>query len=169
MSSHTPAPGPAPARFGLAGRMAAMFIDSRLTPIAVAASLLLGLFAVLMLPREEEPQIKVPMVNVLVGMPGSTAAEVENLRRPLRARVRADPPEIAPRRPGEQAEAGQLLRRQVLARVAVHSSNQIIAARQSANPVAESGAPVAITTAPETTEIAPETAEQTEPQDGVPR
>ncbi len=61
-----------------------MFAQSKLTPIAVLASVLLGLFAVLMLPREEEPQIKVPMVDVLVGMPGATAREVENrVTRPL--------------------------------------------------------------------------------------
>ncbi|MBA4136840.1 MAG: multidrug transporter AcrB [Opitutus sp.] len=80
-------PGLVPAtarRFGLAGRMAAMFIDSKLTPIMVAASLLLGGFAVLMLPREEEPQIKVPMIDVMVGMPGATAQEVENrVTRPM--------------------------------------------------------------------------------------
>lgn len=71
-------------RYGFAGRMAAMFIDSRLTPIVVAASLLLGVFAVLMLPREEEPQIKVPMVDVMVGMPGASAHEVENrVTRPM--------------------------------------------------------------------------------------
>ncbi|EDY83022.1 RND transporter, HAE1/HME family, permease protein [Verrucomicrobiia bacterium DG1235] len=69
---------------GFAGRLAAMFIESKLTPLAVAASLLLGLFAVLMLPREEEPQIKVPMIDVMVGMPGATAAEVENrVTRPM--------------------------------------------------------------------------------------
>ncbi len=76
-------PGAAPAR-GFAGRLAEMFTDSRLTPLAVAASLLLGLFAVIMLPREEEPQIKVPMVDVLVAMPGATAQEVENrVTRPM--------------------------------------------------------------------------------------
>ena len=75
---------PDPAKYGFAGRMAALFIDSKLTPIVVAASLLLGFFAVLMLPREEEPQIKVPMVDVMVGMPGATAAEVENrITRPM--------------------------------------------------------------------------------------
>ena len=69
---------------GLAGRLAAGFADSRLTPLAVLASLLLGVFAVLMLPREEEPQIKVPMIDVLVAMPGATAAEVENrVTRPM--------------------------------------------------------------------------------------
>jgi len=74
----------APRQYGIAGRMAAMFIDSKLTPIVVAASLLLGLFAVLMLPREEEPQIKVPMIDVMVGMPGASAPEVENrVTRPM--------------------------------------------------------------------------------------
>ena len=73
-----------PARYGFAGRMASVFIDSKLTPILVAASLLLGVFAVLLLPREEEPQIKVPMIDVMVAMPGATAHEVENrVTRPM--------------------------------------------------------------------------------------
>jgi multidrug efflux pump subunit AcrB len=65
-------------RFGFAGKVSSLFIDSRLTPIIVAASLLLGLFAVIVLPREEEPQIKVPMIDVLVSMPGADASDVEN-------------------------------------------------------------------------------------------
>ncbi len=69
---------------GFAGRLAGMFIDSRITPLLVLASLLLGVFAVIMLPREEEPQIKVPMVDVMVAMPGATAHEVENrVTRPM--------------------------------------------------------------------------------------
>ena len=62
---------------GIAGRIAQTFIDSKLTLLIVIASILLGLFAVVMLPREEEPQIKVPMVDVLVSMPGFHAKEVE--------------------------------------------------------------------------------------------
>ena len=62
---------------GIAGRVAQSFIDSKLTLLIVIASLLLGVFAVVMLPREEEPQIKVPMVDVLVSMPGFHAKEVE--------------------------------------------------------------------------------------------
>jgi multidrug efflux pump subunit AcrB len=62
---------------GIAGRVARAFIDSKLTPLIIIASVLLGLLAVLLLPREEEPQIKVPMVDVLVSMPGSSAKEVE--------------------------------------------------------------------------------------------
>ncbi len=62
---------------GIAGRIARTFIDSKLTPLVVITSVLLGLAAVWMLPREEEPQIKVPIVDVLVSMPGFTAKEVE--------------------------------------------------------------------------------------------
>jgi multidrug efflux pump subunit AcrB len=62
---------------GFAGRIAKAFIDSKLTPLVVLSSVLLGLGAVLLLPREEEPQIKVPMIDVMVGMPGFSAKEVE--------------------------------------------------------------------------------------------
>ena len=62
---------------GIAGRVAHAFIDSKLSPLIIITSVLLGVFAVLLLPREEEPQIKVPMVDVLVSMPGFSAKEVE--------------------------------------------------------------------------------------------
>ena len=69
---------------GLAGRLATAFINSRLTPLLIVASLVLGLFAVIALPREEEPQIVVPMIDVFVQMPGASAAEVEQrIARPL--------------------------------------------------------------------------------------
>ncbi len=75
---------PAPPHFGFAGRLAAFFLDSKLTPIAIIASIVLGVFAVFQLPREEEPQIKVPMVDVIVAMPGASAREVENrVTRPM--------------------------------------------------------------------------------------
>nr|WP_245555022.1 efflux RND transporter permease subunit [Geopsychrobacter electrodiphilus] len=57
--------------------MAAIFVNSRLTPMAIIFSLLLGFMAITLLPREEEPQIKVPMIDVLVSMPGATPSEVE--------------------------------------------------------------------------------------------
>ena len=66
-----------PPSLGLAGRIAHTFVDSRLTPLFVIASVLAGVFAVALLPREEEPQIKVPMIDVLVAMPGFSAEEVE--------------------------------------------------------------------------------------------
>ena len=68
---------PSSSHLGIAGRIAAAFIDSKLTPLVVIASVLLGAAAVVLLPREEEPQIKVPMVDVMVSMPGSTAKEIE--------------------------------------------------------------------------------------------
>ncbi|HBJ86828.1 MAG TPA: hypothetical protein DDZ88_23820, partial [Verrucomicrobiales bacterium] len=68
---------PSTSHLGIAGRIAAMFIDSKLTPLIVIASVLLGAAAVVLLPREEEPQIKVPMVDVMVSMPGSSAKEIE--------------------------------------------------------------------------------------------
>ncbi len=66
-------------RPGFAGRLAAFFVDSKLTVIGIIASLLMGVFAVVMLPREEEPQIKVPMIDVMVSMPGASPKEVEQL------------------------------------------------------------------------------------------
>jgi multidrug efflux pump subunit AcrB len=62
---------------GPAGKLARAWIDSKLTPLVIAAAVLLGLFAVWKLPREEEPQIIVPMVDVSVAMPGASAREVE--------------------------------------------------------------------------------------------
>jgi multidrug efflux pump subunit AcrB len=62
---------------GAAGKVARAFIDSPLTPLFIAASILLGVFAVVNLPREEEPQIIVPMIDVFVSMPGASAREVE--------------------------------------------------------------------------------------------
>jgi multidrug efflux pump subunit AcrB len=62
---------------GFAGRIAKAFIDSKLTPVIIIASLLMGILAVVLLPREEEPQIKVPMIDVMVSMPGATPKEVE--------------------------------------------------------------------------------------------
>ena len=62
---------------GFAGKIAHAFIDSQLTPLLIVAALLLGLFSVLQTPREEEPQIVVPMLDVFVAMPGASAQEVE--------------------------------------------------------------------------------------------
>ncbi|MCC7374575.1 MAG: efflux RND transporter permease subunit [Verrucomicrobiales bacterium] len=62
---------------GLAGRVARAFIDSKLTPLIIITSVLCGAAAIILLPREEEPQIRAPMVDVLVSMPGFSAKEVE--------------------------------------------------------------------------------------------
>ena len=69
---------------GIAGKFASIWIGSKLTPLVIAGSLLLGAFAVWKLPREEEPQIIVPMVDVFVEMPGASAREVEQrVTRPM--------------------------------------------------------------------------------------
>jgi len=65
------------AHSGLAGKIAGYFINSKLTPLIIIASILLGMAAVIALPREEEPQIIVPMIDVFVQMPGASAKEVE--------------------------------------------------------------------------------------------
>ena len=64
-------------QLGIAGKIASLFIDSKLTPLIIIASILLGLAALMALPREEEPQIIVPMIDVFVQMPGASAKEVE--------------------------------------------------------------------------------------------
>jgi multidrug efflux pump subunit AcrB len=66
-------------RLGFSGRVARLFLDSSLTPLLGLTALLLGLFAVLVTPREEEPQINVTMANVIVPFPGASAQQVESL------------------------------------------------------------------------------------------
>ncbi len=65
-------------RHGFIGRITSYFVDSKLTPIIILATILLGIFAVLNTPSEEEPQIVVPLIDVFVEMPGATAKEIEN-------------------------------------------------------------------------------------------
>ncbi|MGA2083588.1 MAG: efflux RND transporter permease subunit [Holophaga sp.] len=75
-------------RLGLAGRLAKGFLRSKLTPLIVLASLLLGILAVVLTPREEEPQIVVPMVDVYVPLPGASPREVESqVTTPLEKRL----------------------------------------------------------------------------------
>ncbi len=62
---------------GIAGRLAGAFIHSKLTPLVIVGSLAMGLFAVLAIPREEEPQILVPMLDVMTAMPGASPEEIE--------------------------------------------------------------------------------------------
>ncbi len=64
---------------GISGRIAAFFLQNPLTPLLALTGLLLGLFAVLVTPREEEPQIDVTFANVFVPFPGASAEQVESL------------------------------------------------------------------------------------------
>ena len=74
MDSHS-----APAPLGVSGRLARAFQSNTLTPLLALVALLLGLFAVLVTPREEEPQINVTMANVLIPFPGASSADVQNM------------------------------------------------------------------------------------------
>ncbi|HBG50098.1 MAG TPA: multidrug transporter AcrB, partial [Cyanobacteria bacterium UBA9971] len=69
---------------GISGKIAKAFIQSKLTPLIILASIILGIFAVVVTPREEEPQIIVPMADVFVQAPGLSAHEVEaRVTRPM--------------------------------------------------------------------------------------
>jgi len=63
---------------GFSGAIAKRFQDSKLTPLLALTGLLLGFFAILVTPREEEPQINVTFANIFVPFPGASAVEVEN-------------------------------------------------------------------------------------------
>src|SRR5579863_408532 len=62
---------------GLAGRLAKAFLNSKLTPLFIITSLAIGIFAVAVIPREEDPQILVPMLDITTALPGASPAEVE--------------------------------------------------------------------------------------------
>ena len=64
-------------KMGTAGKIARFFVDSKLTPLIIIASLMIGIGALFALPREEEPQIIVPMIDIFVQMPGASSKEVE--------------------------------------------------------------------------------------------
>ena len=66
-------------RLGVSGGLAARFLQTEITPLLALVGLLLGLFAVAVTPREEEPQIDVTFANVFVPFPGAGSVEVENL------------------------------------------------------------------------------------------
>jgi len=64
---------------GISGRIAAYFQTARITPLLALIALLAGLFAVLVTPREEEPQINVTMANVIIPFPGASVRDVEQM------------------------------------------------------------------------------------------
>jgi len=73
---------------GISGRIAHAFLRSRLTPLVAVASLAAGMLGILATPREEEPQISVPMIDVIAALPGASPREAENLLgRPIEQRM----------------------------------------------------------------------------------
>ena len=66
-------------KLGISGRIAQYFFTAQITPLIALVALLLGVFAVIVTPREEEPQINVTMANVLIPFPGASAKDVEQM------------------------------------------------------------------------------------------
>ena len=82
-------------RMGVSGRIAAYFQTAQITPLLALVALLAGLFAVLVTPREEEPQINVTMANVIIPFPGASVRDVERSIASLPPNYRkVDPPEF---------------------------------------------------------------------------
>jgi multidrug efflux pump subunit AcrB len=81
MSLQAPSTASSGARnqLGVSGRIAALFQANAITPLLALVALLLGAFAVLVTPREEEPQINVTMANVLIAFPGASSVDVQNM------------------------------------------------------------------------------------------
>ncbi|WP_439654719.1 efflux RND transporter permease subunit, partial [endosymbiont of Lamellibrachia barhami] len=67
------------AHLGLAGRTARFFIESPLSPLFFLAMMLMGLLGLVITPRQEDPQISVPMVDIFVQYPGAAAEQVSGL------------------------------------------------------------------------------------------
>jgi multidrug efflux pump subunit AcrB len=83
-SYHLPMPPVERRHLGLAGNIARVFIDSPLTPLLMMATLVVGLIGLFVTPRQEDPQISVPMIDVFFDYPGASADQVESLAvRPL--------------------------------------------------------------------------------------
>jgi multidrug efflux pump subunit AcrB len=77
---------------GISGKIAQAFLRSKLTPLVTAAALATGVLAILAIPREEEPQISVPMIDVFAALPGASPQETENLlARPIEQALREIP------------------------------------------------------------------------------
>jgi multidrug efflux pump subunit AcrB len=68
-----------PAKAGIAGGFARSFIESPLTPLLLIASFVIGMMGMILTPREEDPQISVPMVDIMVAYPGASSEQVKNL------------------------------------------------------------------------------------------
>ena len=66
-------------KMGISGRIAESFLTTSITPLLALVGLLLGIFAVMITPREEEPQIDVTFANIFIPFPGATATEIESL------------------------------------------------------------------------------------------
>ena len=79
---------------GIAGRMACTFIDSPITPLMMLAALFIGLLGLMFTPRQEDPEISVPMVDLFVQYPGASAPQVSSLVTEPLERIMAQIPGV---------------------------------------------------------------------------
>ena len=63
---------------GISGKIASFFMNSKLTILLMVALMIIGTYSSFLIPREEEPQINVPMADVMIGYPGASPSEVES-------------------------------------------------------------------------------------------
>ena len=63
---------------GLSGNIAGAFLQSKLSILLMVAFLLVGIYSTMLIPREEEPQIEVPVADIFIGMPGATPQEMDS-------------------------------------------------------------------------------------------
>ncbi|EXJ15326.1 efflux RND transporter permease subunit [Imhoffiella purpurea] len=97
LSAQSPQDKPLPARteqLGIAGRTAKLFIRSPLSPLFYVAMLMMGLLGLLLTPRQEDPQISVPMIDIMVQYPGASAQQVANLAVQPLERIMSEIPGI---------------------------------------------------------------------------
>ncbi len=85
---------PDAADLGLAGRAAQFFIRSPLAPLFYVAMLLMGIMGLLLTPRQEDPQISVPMIDIMIQYPGASAQQVTNLAAQPLERIMSEIPGI---------------------------------------------------------------------------
>jgi len=79
ISAHGPLPIEERPPLGIAGSLARIFVDSPLSPLLMVATLAIGVLALLFTPRQEDPQISVPMIDIFIQYPGASAEQVSNL------------------------------------------------------------------------------------------
>ena len=77
MAENTGVPSRDDHSLGLAGRVARAFINTPVTPMLLMGALCVGLLGLFFTPRQEDPQISVPMIDVFVQYPGASAGQVE--------------------------------------------------------------------------------------------
>ena len=63
---------------GIAGKIAKIFMQSKLTVLLMLVFMVIGVYSSFLIPREEEPQIDVPIADIFVGYPGASPTEVES-------------------------------------------------------------------------------------------